>query len=156
MAYADIRLDKARNHSVVFPPEGGAHFFQDGFYFTHEGDLVEDMLDEASTKKLAKRKARAEADARKEEIYRQELANQGLNETEVAEAIEEAKADNVQVEADASAIDLVAWAKGQKKYVFGQVRKAFKDQFAVDVPDKKTGIEFLVDEGKISDDDVKI
>ena len=156
MASNDIRLDKSKHHSIVTPPENGAHFYQDGFYFTHEGVMVEAMLDESATKKLAKRKARAEAEARKEEIYRQELANQGLNEAEVSEAIAEAKAEDVPVEADASAIDLVAWAKGQRKYVFGQVRKAFKDQFSVDVADKKTGLEFLQDEGKIAEDEIAI
>ena len=151
-----IKLDKSKTYGTVFPPENNAHFFQDGFYFTASGDLVREMLDEAATKKLARRTARVAADRRKEELYRQELAAQGLDETEVAEAIAEAKAEDAPIEADPKAIDLVAWARGQKKYVFGQVRKAFKDQYAIDVPDKKTGIEVLVDEGKVGEDEVAV
>ena len=151
-----IRLDKNKTHSIVTPPEGGAHFYQDGFYFTHEGGLVEDMLDEAATKKLAKREARAAADARKDELYRQELANQGLNEKEVDEAMQEAKAEDATVEADPKAIDLIAWAKGQKKYVWFQVVKAFADQFSVNVSDKRNALEWLADEGKIAEDEIAI
>jgi len=152
---ASITLDKSRPFGVVFPPEG-AHFYQDGFYFTHGGELVEDMLDDEATKKLKRREASAAAEKRRDEIYREELAKQGLDEGEISEAIAEQKATNAEVVEDPKAVDLVAWAKGQRKYVFGQVRKAFADQYGFAVADKRNGIEFLIDNGKIVEDDVAI
>jgi hypothetical protein len=53
-------------------------------------------------------------------------------------------------------VDLVAWAKKERTYQFFVVRKAFADQHHFDVTDKKSAIDFMVNENLIAEDDVRI
>lgn len=152
-----ITLDKSKPHGVVFPPENNAHFEQDGFYFTHQGDLVHDMLDEAATKRLKRRQAFARAEAARIAALRSALESEGLDGKEIDEVMKEAETSGAAAISKASAqVDLIAWAKGQQKYVFGQIRKAFQDQHAKIIADKRDALEWLVDNGQIKEDDIAI
>lgn len=49
-----------------------------------------------------------------------------------------------------SGIDLVAWARGQKEYLWGDVRKEIRLQFHANVSERVDAVELLIKEGKIT------
>lgn len=149
----NIKLDKSRDHAVVFPPENGAHFYQDGLYFSHDSSLVVDMIDENGAKILKRKEAKAAAQKAAAEVYRNMLKEGGVADEEIEAELGKAK-DAGTVTADPEAIDLLAWAKGQKNYPFFQVRKAFQTQHAKVINDKADGLEWLVLNDKIEADEI--
>lgn len=161
MALADIRLDRSRHFAIVTPPENGAHFHQDGLYFTHGGEVVEDMIDEAGVKAIKRRNAQAAAKAAAEDAYRKALEEQGMEPDAIKGEIERVKnagalTDAAAGAANSQAVDLIAWAKGHKQYPWFTVRKAFTDQHSRDVENKANALDFLADEGLIAPEDINI
>jgi hypothetical protein len=47
-------------------------------------------------------------------------------------------------------VDLLAWARGQKEYLWGEVRKAIKAEFGRNVSERDDAVEFLIAQGKIT------
>ncbi len=154
--YSKIKLDRSRPFDSCHPSENNAHFYQDHLYFTHGGELVVAMLDEHGHKALKRKTARAAAKKAAEEAFAKALVDAGENEADVAEVMKAAEAAGAEVVADPNAIDLIAWAKGQRKYVFGQIRKAFSEQHSKVISDKRDALEWLVDNGLIDEDDIAI
>jgi hypothetical protein len=160
MAEFSIKFDKSKPHSVIYPPEqhhekktgAVAHFEQDGFYFTHKGHLIPEYLTEATEKKLARKTAIAVAEKKREEFLRDELSKQGIEGKDLEEAIAEVKTQGVEVKPEPGKIDLAAWARGETKLIWGQVRKAFADQYSRDVDNKPDAIDFLIEQGVIGEE----
>lgn len=46
-------------------------------------------------------------------------------------------------------VDLAAWARGQKEYLFGDIRKAIKAQYGRNVQERDDAVEFLVEQGVV-------
>lgn len=46
-------------------------------------------------------------------------------------------------------VDLAAWARGQKEYLFGDIRKAIKTQYGRNVQERDDAVEFLVEQGVV-------
>ena len=146
---SSIRLDRSRSHDVVFPPESGAHFYQDGLYFCHEGKVVEDMIDAHGEKAIRRKTARAAAKKAAEEAYAKALAEDGVDPEQIAIEVEKARETG---STDTGALDLVAWAKGEKKYQFFAVRKAFQEQHGKHINDRNDAIDWLVENGHLPED----
>lgn len=47
-------------------------------------------------------------------------------------------------------IDLAAWGRGQKEYLFGDVRKAIRSKYSTSVTERRDAVNLLVDEKVIS------
>ncbi|MEK9811088.1 MAG: hypothetical protein VW362_11615 [Candidatus Nanopelagicales bacterium] len=46
-------------------------------------------------------------------------------------------------------VDLAAWARGTKEYLFGDIRKAIKEKYGRNVQERDDAVEFLVSQGVI-------
>ncbi len=57
---------------------------------------------------------------------------------------------------DPEKVDLVAWAKGKEKVLFSQVRAAAKAQYGFVGSDKKAVLDYMVDNNKIKESEVKV
>ena len=47
-------------------------------------------------------------------------------------------------------VDLRAWGSGQREYIFGEIQKAIRAQFSVQVTERRDAIDLLVDKGVIN------
>ena len=56
---------------------------------------------------------------------------------------------------DTGGIDLAAWGRGQKEYLFDEVRKAIRKAYHVGVNDRRAAIEVLLDENLITADEAR-
>ncbi len=54
-----------------------------------------------------------------------------------------------------SVIDLAAWGRGQKDYLFGDVQTAIRARYSKQVSEKVDAVSFLVDEGVIRGNEVR-
>jgi hypothetical protein len=156
---AVLKFDKTKNHATVFPPEGKteaspvkAHFFQAGFYFDQNGDLIEDMLDEVARKRLQNAEARAEADRKAEEARRKSLEEQGIKGAELEEALK----PPVVEKGNEPEIDILAWARGQKKYITAKVFAAAQKKYNYVAMDKDQLIDWLVDNGHLKVTEINV
>jgi hypothetical protein len=147
-------LDKKKPHGIVTPPEHGAHYCQDGFYFGPNGNLVThpNLLGEKARARLKRTIARKDAEAESRKAYLEALKKKGLTEDDVAEILSTGGAPTTAVSAASGPIDLIGWGKGLVKYPFFSVKKAFMDEFHVDIANSDDGVIFLVKEGKIGQD----
>jgi hypothetical protein len=145
--YANVRLDRTRQHGVVAGTgTDGAHFEQDGFYFDNDGALVQsDFLHppEKMNQLNARGKkdwARAKADA-----YYESLLNADPRTAPGTLAVEQ------QGEPSAAKFDLVAWAKGQRSDTpFGAVRAAAQEQYGYSPNSSRALIGFLIERRLLS------
>jgi len=148
-----VKLDKSKPFAVVVPPENGAHFHQDGFYFDHHGVLAQLMLDDEAKERLRKLENRKKADAAAAEARKKFLEQSGLTPADLEG--EDALTNVMQAATvDAGGIDLVAWARGQKQYPFFAVRKAVKEQYAYAGDTRDAILTWMVDNKKIAESDV--
>jgi hypothetical protein len=149
-----VRLDKGKPFGVVCPPENGAHFHQDGFYFNHHGVLAEDMLDDDARERLRKLENRKNADAAANAARKTFLEQSGLTAADLEG--EDALTTVMQAATtEPGAVDLVAWAKGERQYIFGVVRKAVKDQYSYSGDTKAAILTWMIDNKKIAEKDVR-
>ncbi len=149
-----IKLDKSKPHAVVVPPENGAHFFQDGFYFDHHGVLAPGMLDAAAEERLRKLENRKKADAAANEARKKFMEQSGLSAADLEG--EDALTTVMQAATvDTIGVDLVGWAKGDKQYPFFAVRKAAKDQYAYAGDTRDSILTWMIDNKKIVEQDVR-
>jgi hypothetical protein len=150
-----VRLDKNKPYAVVVPPENGAHFHQDGFYFDHHGMLAPVMLDAEAKERLRKLANRKKADAAANEAKKKFMEQHGLS---AADLEGEDAVNNVMqtiAAGGAGAIDLVAWAKGEKDYIFGAVRKAVKEQYSYVGDNRAAIINWMIENKKVLESDVR-
>lgn len=153
-----IKLNKSRDFGVCFPPENNVHFHQDGFYFDAKGNLCLHMLDEEATKRLRRLAVIRAADVAAEEAREKRLQELGASPEDIAASKAESAQPAVGNGVDAeNSVDLVGWAKGEKKYSFLKIPVAFRDQYSVaTINTKEDAINWLVENGKIAEDQVKI
>ena len=148
-----VKLDKGKPFATVCPPENGAHFFQDGFYFDHHGVLAPDMLDGEANERLRKLENRKLADAAANEARRKFMEQSGLSAADLEG--EDALTTVMQAATtDTAGVDLVGWARGAKQYPFFAVRKAAKDQYAYAGDTRDAIITWMIDNKKIAESDV--
>jgi hypothetical protein len=57
--------------------------------------------------------------------------------------------NNTTVHIANSGVDLVAWAMGNKEYLFGDVRKAIRQTYGKNVTERDDAVEFLVERGLV-------
>jgi|HubBroStandDraft_4_1064222.scaffolds.fasta_scaffold81156_2 hypothetical protein len=144
-----VKLDKGKPFATVCPPENGAHFHQDGFYFDHHGNLAKEMLDADAHERLRKLENRKKADAAANEARKKFMEQSGLTDTDLEG--EDAVSTIMQAATmDSKGIDLVAWAKGEKSYPFYAIRKAVKDQYSYAGDTKDAIITWMVDNKKVT------
>jgi hypothetical protein len=149
-----VKLDKSKPYGVVVPPENGAHFHQEGFYFTHHGDLAKDMLDDTAKERLRKLENRKKADAAAAEARKKFLEQSGLSDADL-EGEDALTTVMHAATVDSGAVDLIGWAKGEKQYPFFAVRRAVKEQYAYAGDTKDSILTWMVDNKKVPETDVK-
>lgn len=153
-----VSLDKSRSFAIVTPPENGAHYLQDNFYFSAHGELVTHpaLFTDKDQKRLAGMMARKRADRAAAKAFEAELAKSGMGEDEIAKTVEAAKAGDVKIATSDSDVDIRGWATGRVKYPWFQVRAAIVAQHSISVDDKETALNRLVDIGFIREDEIAI
>ena len=150
-----IRFDPDREHGVVTPPDRGAHYSQDGFHFGSDHKLAKEWLTDADEAKLVKRAARAEADRAAEAARVKMLRKLGVDpEDETGD--DPAKTGQSAPPAVAGPVDFVAWATAEKKYLWQDVQKAFRDRHQRDFTSSEDALDFLVEEQIVGPADVKL
>lgn len=116
------RLDRKRAFGTVHPPENGAVFCQDGRHFN-----TEDRQVNIATGELV------EPNDAPVTIPRLHLAvPQPGN-----------------VVPSSEKVDLVAWGRGEVEYLWGDVAKAFVDQYGRVVTNKRDAVDTLIEFGAI-------
>jgi hypothetical protein len=53
-------------------------------------------------------------------------------------------------------VDLAAWARGDKKYLFGRVRDLIAAKFSIDVSDERSAVDALLSEDVVQPDEVRV
>jgi hypothetical protein len=151
-----LKLDKTRDDCCdVFPPENGAHFYQRGFYFDQNGDVVRhpDLFDEKAAARLKRLEALDKANEAAKDARRKALEEAG----EDPDAANDNEDDDAANDNETQKVDLRAWLTGRSKLIFPLVQAAIRDQHGVNATSKKQAIEFLVGElGMVAPEDVRV
>jgi hypothetical protein len=142
---AAFTLDKTRDFGEVHPPEDGAHFYQDGFYFGPRGDLVQAFLDDAARAKLAFAEAAASANAIAEKARADALKSAGFDPATQGPGAQAAPIPTPPVaEAISSGgVDLRAWLLGTTQYQFFAIVAATKELYGFSPATKAQAVDFL-------------
>lgn len=148
MSENTLTLDRSKHFSHVSPPEKGAYFEQGGFYFDHHGNLADEWLTDATRDRLRKILNKKEADKIARAARQKFMEEQGLEEADLAPDPEDAAAEAAAGDGD---VDIIAWAKGQKKYRFFSVVAAVSKRYNYEGSDRRSILEFLVNNGVISE-----
>lgn len=131
------RLDKSRDFGTYHPPDGGAHYNQDGYDFDHTGALVEDRLTEEQKERLKKKPTapppKPPAPAAHGKAHKKETVPDP--------------------EPDADGLNLEAWLRGEEDYPFPDVQKAVKARYSVWKTAKRDLLLFLVEDQKLVETD---
>ncbi len=103
------------------------------------------MLSDTDKRRLARMEAIAEGDRLAQIAKRESLIAAGLMGAELEEAAKPAPAPTLTETNSSSEIDLLEWARGKKKYVFGKVIKAAQDKYSYTPTDANSLVEFMID-----------
>lgn len=149
------RLDKTRDYGTIHPAEiavgdttVAAHFNQDGYYFDHEGNLVEALLTPEQKKKLAAKPAAAKAKTQAKPAAKPK-ADAG-DEQEAEDASDEADGnDEAKPAADGDELNIVSWLMGEIDYPVTAVREAVKKRYNTWKTSTRELILFLVEDQKV-------
>jgi hypothetical protein len=144
-----LRLNKTRDHGIVNPPENGAHYYQDGFYFSNEGDLVtHPALLTPETEAKLERHVKLEAARRAGEVARRKsLEAEGINPDDIDAALSGDEAEDEESED----FNFVGWLRGEFKAPFFTIRKAVSEKYKVNLNKQKEVVDFLVIEQRLVD-----
>lgn len=156
---AEIKLDKSRHYGTVHPPLKGAHFSQDGFYFTAHGALVAEMLDDDGRQRLKRALVEKAADEAAINARKKVLLESGMSPDEADQLLFEAReraSASIGNNATDEEVDLLGWLGGTKKYVWGKIVSAMKKEFSFTPGSKRAAVDFMVGEGFAKPEDVKI
>jgi len=58
-------------------------------------------------------------------------------------------------QAGSTGVDLAAWARGQREYLFGDIRKAFREQYHKVVTERRDALDFLIEQGVITAEEAR-
>lgn len=147
-----LRLDTSRDYSTVHgerapdDPMAGIHFFQDGLPFDSREVFVDGFLNDANDKGG---KIRALLERRLRKLQGQQTAA----DAEAEEAAGDPPLPGAKKE-DGNDLNLVAWARGDANYLFGQVRDAIASRFSQKVKDTHGAVECLLDEKVVTEADL--
>lgn len=147
-----IKLDRDRDFAEVRPP-GPCFFLQDGIYFDNDGNVVESELDDAGMARLDRLIKEREATEAADKARREKLIELGIDPDE-SDLKPMANGSPV-VTSETRGIDLVSWAKGEQKHKWPHVQQAFRTQHSKIVTSKDDALDFLVEKGLVSKDDIK-
>ena len=153
------KLDRSRPFGIVTPPWENAHFEQGGFHFDVNGDVVKELITDELEARLQKDAARAKADQAAEKARKEALKKLGLdpNDPDLAtKALDAVASGAATTGAGSDDVDLIAWAKAEKQYPFTKVRGALAAEHNFLATDARAAVAFLVDNGKIEADQVKV
>lgn len=161
-----LKLNKDRDHAVVFPPLGRAHFMQNGFYFDQEGKLVngEHVETDDKGRETTINFLDPKNETRMKRLLALDVANQAAraarNKALEAEGIDPATVPEDEDESEeaekSDKFDLRAWARGEVKAIFSKVQEALREQHGYTATGRKSAIEFMVGEGLVEPEDVKV
>lgn len=149
-----LRLDRSRAFSTVHgerapdDPHAGIHFYQDGLPFDAQEVYVPDQLNDKNDRD-GKLRAMVERRLRKLEG----VATPADAEAEAAASdppLPGAKPNA----AEADDMNLVAWARGEAQYLFGNVREAIRKRYSQVVKDQRGAVECLLDEKAVTEADL--
>lgn len=133
-------LDRSKPYGEVHGT-GVIHAYeQNNFPYDHQGNLVEEMLDSASRKRLDELEARAAADKAGEAARQKALQKAGLSD-EAPTQTKEQKYAAAKAQADLQAnqspdINLMAWVRGEANYRFDQIQSEIMSTYGVHVNDE--------------------
>lgn len=146
-------MDRSRPHSTVHgerppgDPHAGIHFYQDGLPYDAQEFFVEGHLDDANDKN-GKLRALVERRLRK-------LQGQTTAADAAAEVIEDdPPLPGANKAGDDDDVNLVAWARGETQYLFGNVREAIRKRYSQVVKDQHGAVDCLIDEKVVTEDDL--
>jgi hypothetical protein len=142
-------LDRTKHFGTVNPPENGAHFWQNGFYYDNDGHLCEHMMDDAA--RMKKRGIDADAAAARAAIAARNeyLRSQGVatpeSQAPPAEVVQPPELpDDSNI--PPTEIDFRGWLLGTKTYNWMTVRSAVRTIYKRDCVNIDALRDFLVDE----------
>jgi hypothetical protein len=125
--------------------EFGARFEQDTFLFDATGALIEDAMGDSQRAKLKQLQDQDEAMERAREAFRSVMPDASK---EMIDKIINTEGLNAPVIEEA--IDLAAWASGQKQYLYSKVAAEIRRQFDQSPVNKKQALEILAEHGVIT------
>jgi hypothetical protein len=126
-----LRLDRSRYHSSVHGEfQSTTHYWQDGLPFDALGHLV---TDECSPEQLAKADAKAP---------RVQMSDVGCQRSEASDPSSD-------ICHPTSEVNLELWAKGEARYLPGEVFAAIRERYNKSVTTFADAIEFLVNDVKL-------
>ena len=146
------QLDRSESFGEITPPDGLAHYDQNGFLYDARGVLIEARLSKEQKEKLKKLEARAKAAAEAERVRMATLKDLGFSEDDIANDDEEANQAVTAEKARKSQpgeIDLRAWALGQISPSFDKVQAAIRDKYGKQCTKLIDALEFLSKEMKV-------
>lgn len=149
-----LKLNKDREHAIVFPPENGAHFMQGDFYFDQDGELVThpDLFSPQAEKKAKRLAALEIANAAAKDARRKSLEAEGIDPDTVPETD-----DDEEIAEEKKKLDLKAWLRGEAKAIFPLVQAAIKEQHGFNAVSRNAAKEFLVGElGLVAPEAVRV
>jgi len=139
-------LDRSRDFGTIHGEnEHGAFYEQDGFFFDATGALIEGAMDERQRAKLEQMQEQERALEQAREAFRAVMPS--ASPELVAKLI---TADNLKTTTEEEEIDLVAWATGQKNYLYSKVAQKIRREFDQSPVNKKQALEILAEHGLIA------
>lgn len=149
---AAVRLDPTKDKAVVFPPEKGAHFHQDGFYFDFHGALAPDMLTSADEVRLRKLLNKRAVKKQMERTKIEFMKEHGLS----PEDLEDSDAVITAVVTSTIPVDIVGWARAEVKYPFHRVIDFMRDKYQFEGHDIPSVINYLIEKEIVAEGAVRI
>lgn len=138
-------LDRTRDFGTVSGDNiehAGAFFEQDGFLFDVHGKIIEQYVTEAQRAELAARLRKEAALAKARQAFVDDL---GMSAEDAAVAVSLSNLDK----RDDGAIDLAAWARGEKRYPVDKVYRLIRESYDQSPTNRGQALEILAEHGVI-------
>lgn len=151
------RLDKSRSAGTIFPPmphaddpTAVAHYEQDGFYFDHEGRVLEAFLTPEQRKQfepVAPKPPKPAASGQPEEDGEDDTPPQPAPAPKKPKTRQEKLAEkNPKKPASGDDLNLEMWLRGEAKYQEFRVKKVVRDRYNRVCSGTQELVRFLVEE----------
>ncbi len=145
-----------RSLATCHPPHYGASLYRDGVYYDNYGRelFTNDHSEEEIPAVIAQWEDADHDEIEVEEPTAETSTPQPKKRGRPRQEPQKPAEDASDQSAENAAVDLIAWAMGRKQYAWFLVRKAFRDQHHRAVARASDAIEFMLDEGLITRDQV--
>jgi hypothetical protein len=150
-----IKLDRTRKFGDTYPPvthgDQVAHFCQDGFYFTVDGELVEGLLSKQDAARLERIQNEKKAEEAARDAGRKALEALGIDASEMDFKIKrtDPNAEPDDREDGEGKIDLLGWADGNKNYPWKAVQAEIKSRYGFAATTKASAKSFIDNGNKV-------